>query len=168
MKLLKQQDHHSRDVLPIAPVPHKLSAMKKWYRSTLPFPVGISVCLVATLLLPQGLVYCQSADGHTAIERAHGSCPEAIQKDGIESGSLQALLYSEEACIDTSFMLPAIISRTTLGESSPLLISPAKVVCLTSYAISADCLSNPHLAIRYSPPSYTSPNGVLRTTILLI
>lgn len=166
LKLLKQQDHHSRDVLPIAPILHKLPDMKQWYRPTLLFRVGVSVCLVATLLLPQGLVYCQSADEHAAIELAHNSCPEASHAEEIEGTSRQGLYNSEEACIDISFMFPAIISRLELGESVSLLASPAKIVSFPAYA--TDCSSNLHWTYRIAPSSSASPTGVLRTTVLLI
>lgn len=142
--------------------------MKKRHRRTVSFRVGIAAYLVATLLLPQGLVYCQSADGHTAIELAHNSCPEASGADGIEGEPLQGFQYLEEPCIDTSFMLPTIISRTGLEESFSLLVSLAKVVSIPLYAISTDCFSDLHWTFRYSPLSGASPTGVLRTTILLI
>ena len=142
--------------------------MKKRHHQTVFFRVGIVAYLAATLLLPQGFVYCQATDGHTAIELAHGSCPEASHADRSDGKSLHALLDSQEACTDTSLMLPAIINRTRLGDSISLLSSPTKVACVWAYATSADSYSNLHWAVHNSPPSFASPAIVLSTTVLLI
>lgn len=142
--------------------------MNRRHGQTVCLRVGVAAYFIATLLLPQGLVYCQSADGHTAIERAHNSCPEAFQAGGTDNGSLHAFLHSDETCVDTSLMLPVVIMRTTLDESFSLLIPLANVTCINSSAISADGFSNSPRTDRYSQRSCISPADVLRTTILLI